>query len=67
VLYLFFFRNPAQFILQCNGYFGFQESCLLFATRITNIPKLENFVKFWNFDFGTGFGTLIHAQTLGFW
>jgi hypothetical protein len=67
VLYLFFFRNPAQFILQCNGHFGFQESFLLFATHITNVPKLKNFVKFWNFDFGTGFGTLIHTQTLGFW
>jgi hypothetical protein len=67
VLYLFFFRNPAQFILQCNGNFGFEESFLLFATHITNVLKLKNIVKYWNFDFRTGFGTLIHAQTLGFW
>src|SRR5215208_3692458 len=67
VLYLLFFRNPAQFILQCNGHFGFQESFLLFATHITNVLKLTEYVKFWNFDFGTTFGTLIHAQTLEFW
>jgi hypothetical protein len=67
VLYLFFFRYSSQFILQGNGNFGFQESFLLFATHITNVPELKNFVKFWNFDIGTGFGTLIHAQTLGFW
>jgi hypothetical protein len=67
VLYLLFFRNPAQFILKCNGHFGFQESFLLLDTHITNVPKLTEHVKYWDFDFGTGFGTLIHAQTLGSW
>jgi hypothetical protein len=53
--------------LQCNGNFGFQESSLLLATHITKVPKRAEYVKFWNFDFGTTFGTLLYAQTLGFW
>jgi hypothetical protein len=63
---LLLFRHSAQFILQCNSNFGFQESFLLLATHITKVPKRTEYVKFWNFDFGTDFGTLIHAQTLDF-
>jgi len=34
----------------------------LFATHVTcKVPKLTKFVKFWYFDFVTGFGTLSHA------
>jgi len=66
LLYFLLFGHSPQFILQCNGHFGFEKSFLLFATHITNVPKLIKFVKFWNFDFGTAFGTPIYAQTLGF-
>jgi hypothetical protein len=53
--------------LKRNGNFAFEESFLLFATHIINVPKLNEYVKYWDFDFGTAFGTLINAQTLGFW
>jgi hypothetical protein len=53
--------------LKSNSDFGFEKSFLLFATHITKVPKLIEYAKFWNFDFGTAFGSLIHAQTTGFW
>jgi hypothetical protein len=66
LLYLLLFGHSPQFIAKSNGDFGFEKPSLLFDTHVTNVPKLKEFVKFWNFDFGTIFGTLFHAQTTGF-
>jgi len=61
LLYLLLFGHSPQFVLECYGNFRFEKSFLLLATHITTVPKLIDFVKFWNFDFGTGFGTLFRA------
>ena len=62
-----FFRHSPQSILMCNSNFGYQEPFLLLATHSTREPKYIKFAEFWGFDFGTGFGTVISAQTPGFW
>src|SRR5829696_1234465 len=66
LLYFLLFGHSSQFILECYRDFGFEKPFLLLDTHVTNVPKLKEFVKFWDFDFGTGFRTLFHAQTLGF-
>jgi hypothetical protein len=51
----------AQFVPKSNSDFGLEKSLLLFDTDITIIPKLTEYVKVLNLDFGTAFGTLSHA------
>src|SRR5215204_1048771 len=59
--YLLLFGHSPQFIVKGNRHFGFEKPFLLLDTHVTNVPKLMKVVKFCNFDFGTGFGTLLHA------
>jgi hypothetical protein len=50
-----------------NSNCGYQEPFLLLATHSTDVPIPIEFAKFWNFEFGTGFGTLISAEPPGVW
>jgi hypothetical protein len=62
LLYLLLFWHSSQFILKRYRDFGFEEAFLLLVTHATNtVPKLTEFVKYWNFNFGTGFGTISYA------